>query len=140
MIDAATTDPIAARAPTSHTKVHIADDRAADPIAVVIAYSFNAAKRGGPWAGFTTEWYGRLLDSPDMRATAHRLSPHLLHFLGEPVTFGIHPDDVPGFLGRNGLELLSLATAGELESRYIKDGRHVYPANYVVHAAIGARS
>ncbi len=83
-------------------------------------------------------WF--LLDSPDMRATAHRLSPHLLHFLGEPVTFGIHPDDVPGFLGRNGLELLSLATASELESRYIRDGRHVYPANYVVHAAIGARS
>ncbi len=35
------------------------------PIAVVIVYSFNAAKRGGPWAGFTTAWYGRLLDSPD---------------------------------------------------------------------------
>lgn len=35
------------------------------PIAVVIAYSFNAAKRGGPWTGFTLEWYTKLLDSPD---------------------------------------------------------------------------
>ena len=35
------------------------------PIAVVIAYSFNAAKYGGPWTGFTTGWYGRLLDSPE---------------------------------------------------------------------------
>ena len=24
------------------------------PILVIIAYSFNAAKRGGPWTGFTT--------------------------------------------------------------------------------------
>jgi len=35
------------------------------PIAVVIVYSFNAAKRGGPWRGFTTEWYGQLLNSPE---------------------------------------------------------------------------
>lgn len=35
------------------------------PIAVVITYSFNSARRGGPWRGFTTEWYGRLLQSPD---------------------------------------------------------------------------
>lgn len=35
------------------------------PIAVVIVFSFNAAKHGGPWTGFTTEWYARLLDSPD---------------------------------------------------------------------------
>lgn len=35
------------------------------PIAVVIAYSFNSAKRGGPWRGFTTEWYSTLLHSPD---------------------------------------------------------------------------
>ena len=31
------------------------------PIAVVIVYSFNAARHGGPWTGFTTEWYRRLL-------------------------------------------------------------------------------
>ena len=35
------------------------------PIVVVIAYSFNSAKRGGPWRGFTTEWYGTLLQSPE---------------------------------------------------------------------------
>src|SRR5271170_4263580 len=35
------------------------------PIAVVIVFSFNAAKHGGPWTGFTTDWYARLLDSPD---------------------------------------------------------------------------
>jgi spermidine/putrescine transport system permease protein len=35
------------------------------PIAVVIVYSFNAARYGGPWQGFTTRWYGALLASPD---------------------------------------------------------------------------
>jgi len=35
------------------------------PIVVVIIFSFNSAKHGGPWMGFTTEWYGKLLDSHD---------------------------------------------------------------------------
>jgi len=33
------------------------------PIAVVIVYSFNSARHGGPWQGFTTDWYGKLFDS-----------------------------------------------------------------------------
>jgi len=44
------------------------------PIAVVVIYSFNAAKHGGPWAGFTTEWYGKLLtDELKMRAAWNTL-------------------------------------------------------------------
>jgi spermidine/putrescine transport system permease protein len=35
------------------------------PIAVLITYSFNSAKHGGPWRGFTTAWYGTLLNSPE---------------------------------------------------------------------------
>jgi spermidine/putrescine transport system permease protein len=35
------------------------------PIVVVIVFSFNAAKYGGPWRGFTTEWYTTLMHSPD---------------------------------------------------------------------------
>jgi len=31
------------------------------PLAVVIAYSFNASKLVTVWAGFSTEWYGELL-------------------------------------------------------------------------------
>lgn len=38
------------------------------PIAVVIVYSFNAAKHGGPWMGFTTAWYATLLNSPEKLA------------------------------------------------------------------------
>ncbi len=35
------------------------------PIVVVIVYSFNSARRGGPWRGFTTEWYATLFHSPE---------------------------------------------------------------------------
>jgi spermidine/putrescine transport system permease protein len=35
------------------------------PIVVVIVFSFNSAKHGGPWRSFTTQWYAKLLDSPD---------------------------------------------------------------------------
>ncbi len=35
------------------------------PIVVVIVFSFNSARHGGPWRGFTTQWYAKLLDSPD---------------------------------------------------------------------------
>ena len=31
------------------------------PIVVVMVYSFNAAKYGGPWTGFTTHWYANLV-------------------------------------------------------------------------------
>lgn len=77
-------------------------------------------------------WY--LLDAPDFIATAHRMSANLLHFLGEPITFGIHPEDVGHFLERLGLEQRDLATAEDLERRYIHDERKVYAANYVLHA------
>jgi len=35
------------------------------PIAVVAVYSFNSARYGGPWQGFSAAWYGKLFDSPD---------------------------------------------------------------------------
>ena len=35
------------------------------PIAVVVVYSFNASRYGGPWRGFTTEWYPAILRNAD---------------------------------------------------------------------------
>ncbi len=80
-------------------------------------------------------WF--LLDSPDLRAAAHRMSAGLLSLMGEPITFGIHPEDVGDFLRREGLELADLATPEELERRYVCDGRRVYPAAYLLRAEIG---
>ncbi len=40
------------------------------PILVVFVYSFNSARYGGPWRGFTTDWYVRLFDSAEKLAAA----------------------------------------------------------------------
>jgi methyltransferase (TIGR00027 family) len=77
-------------------------------------------------------WF--LLDSADVRAAAHRFSANLLQFLGEPVLFGIHPEDLAAFLERNGFTLVDLADAEELSRRYVKDRRDVYPAMFVARA------
>jgi len=80
-------------------------------------------------------WF--LVDEPDLRATAYRLSANLLHILGEPVTFALHPEDAEQFLARRGFAVLEIARAHDLELRYARrPRRHVHPACYLVHAAI----
>jgi methyltransferase (TIGR00027 family) len=78
-------------------------------------------------------WY--FLDSPGLLTSAYRMSANLLSLLGEPVAFGIHPEDVGPFLARLGYRIRDLADAPELERRYIRDGRRVVPGNYLVHAS-----
>jgi methyltransferase (TIGR00027 family) len=76
-------------------------------------------------------WF--LLDTPDLRAAAHRLSANLLHVLGEPVLFGIHPEDLGPFAGNLGFDVVDVGTADSLAQRYVKDGRDVYRAMFVAH-------
>ena len=72
------------------------------PIAVVIVYSFNAAKRGGPWTGFTTEWYAKLLDSPDkLEALKNTVilaltSTLISTVIGSLLGYGLSRYDFPG--------------------------------------------
>lgn len=40
------------------------------PVAVLILFSFNDARTGGAWQGFTTDWYGVLFDNERLRAAA----------------------------------------------------------------------
>ncbi len=77
-------------------------------------------------------WY--LIDSPGILATAQRVGANLLALLGEPVTFGIHPEDVGPFLRRLGWKQAALAEGAELEKLYVKDGRRMQPAVYVAAA------
>lgn len=77
-------------------------------------------------------WF--LLDSPGMRSAAHRFSASLLVLLGEPILFGLHPEDMGPFLRSLGFELVELLDADALAERYVTDGRPVYPASYVVAA------
>ncbi len=78
--------------------------------------------------------YWFLLDSPAAIATAVRMSSQLLSILGEPVTFGLDPDDAPDFMRRAGFRTVDLALPADLEARYVRDGRRVYPADYLLHA------
>ena len=72
------------------------------PIAVVIVFSFNAAHHGGPWTGFTTQWYGRLLDSADkIAATKNTLvlavvSTLIATVLGTMLGYGLSRYWFPG--------------------------------------------
>ena len=82
-------------------------------------------------------WY--LIDSPGIIATAHRMGANLLALLGEPVTFGIHPEDAGDFLRRLGWKVAELAEGAALEKLSVRDGRHVQPGVYLVAARAGAR-
>jgi len=72
------------------------------PIVVVIVYSFNAARHGGPWRGFTTLWYATLLDSPDKLAAARNTlelglaSTAVSTLLGTGLGFGLARYRFPG--------------------------------------------
>ncbi|MBI4577732.1 MAG: SAM-dependent methyltransferase [Planctomycetes bacterium] len=90
---------------------------------------------GGPGSRLAMDfWF--LPDGPDLQAAARRFTPHLLRLLGEPVTFGMHPEDTGDFLARSGLRLVDQADAAELGRRHVPDGRPVYPANHVVVAEV----
>jgi methyltransferase (TIGR00027 family) len=75
-------------------------------------------------------------EGSDLMATAQRLSASALDLIGEPVTFGIHPEDAGPFLQRLGFRVIEVADAPLLQSRYVRDGRRVYEAAYLVHARV----
>ena len=77
-------------------------------------------------------WY--YLDQPSLLATVYRASTSFLSLLGEPITFGIHPEDAVPFLSRLGFRTLDVADASALEERYVTDRRRVAPGMYLVHA------
>ncbi|HWI56777.1 MAG TPA: ABC transporter permease subunit [Bacillota bacterium] len=72
------------------------------PIAVVIVYSFNAARFGAGWSGFTTRWYGLLLQNTvALAATKNTLllgvfSTALATVLGTLLGYGLNRYQFPG--------------------------------------------
>jgi methyltransferase (TIGR00027 family) len=59
-----------------------------------------------------------LVDDPGPLGTARRTAPSALSLIGEPVTFGVHPEDYEALLGRHGFRVVDLALAPELQARY----------------------
>ena len=92
------------------------------------------ARLGGPGSQLCADfWF--LLDRPDARATVQRMSTGLLHVLGEPVVFGIHPEEVDHFLQRQGWMAEDIADQSTLYDRYIPArDRALNPAQYVLRA------
>jgi spermidine/putrescine transport system permease protein len=72
------------------------------PILVVIVYSFNAARFGAGWAGFTTKWYGALLSNSQALAAVRNtvllaaLSTTIATALGTLLAIGLIRYDFPG--------------------------------------------
>lgn len=88
-----------------------------------------------PGSALTMDYF-RYLDAPTLGASARRFGAGLLAFVAEPVTFPMHPEDVGDFMARDGWRVTDIADSEELQRRYIRDGRVVYPANFVVHAVV----
>lgn len=93
------------------------------------------AELAGPGSTLCMDcWF--LLDRPDTRATVHRMSANLLHVLGEPAVFGIHPEDIGHFLQKQGWSVEDVGDETTLYDRYIPArDRPMYPAQYVLRAA-----
>jgi spermidine/putrescine transport system permease protein len=72
------------------------------PIVIVVVYSFNNAKYGGPWRGFTWKWYANLLDNPDKIAAARNtlelgvVSTIVSTLLGTGLGYGLSRYRFPG--------------------------------------------
>ncbi|MGH9184578.1 MAG: class I SAM-dependent methyltransferase [Acidimicrobiales bacterium] len=90
-------------------------------------------KLSGPGSGIVLDlWH--LIDTPDLLSTARRASVSFIALIGEPITFGLHPDDAVPFLERLGYEVDEVADADALAARYVHDGRLLGKAWYVVAA------
>jgi methyltransferase (TIGR00027 family) len=61
-------------------------------------------------------WF--LVDDPGPLGTARRTAPGALSLIGEPVTFGVHPEDYEHLLDRHGFRVVDLAFPSELQARY----------------------
>lgn len=72
------------------------------PIAVVIVYSFNAARYGTEWHGFTVDWYLRLIDNDAAVAAAINTlelactSTFVSVLLGSVLGYGMSRYEFPG--------------------------------------------
>jgi len=75
-----------------------------------------------------------LVDDPGPMGTVRRAAPAALSVIGEPVTFGIHPEEMPYFLEQLGFGVRDIATSDVLEARYCGPRRSVDASMYLLTA------
>jgi methyltransferase (TIGR00027 family) len=78
-------------------------------------------------------WY--LVDDPGPLGTARRSAPSALSLIGEPVTFGVHPEEYDYFLSLHGFHIVDVALSSELQARYAKGTPAVIDDSMYVLAA-----
>jgi methyltransferase (TIGR00027 family) len=79
---------------------------------------------------FWYEVHGGVLD--DVR----RLGAKAIGLIGEPVTFGLAPDELPALLAEVGMDPVAVLPWQEMQRRYATDGRHCEPSVYVAAARL----
>jgi len=78
-----------------------------------------------------------VVDDPGLMGTARRIAPAALSFIGEPVTFCIHPEEIGWFYEQRGFSVTDLVTADDLVARYSPGERAlVDPSLYALAAAV----
>jgi methyltransferase (TIGR00027 family) len=77
-----------------------------------------------------------VVDDPSPMGSARRLAPSALSFIGEPVTFCVHPEEIGCFYDQRGFAIAEIATADELADRYAAAGERalVDPSMYALAA------
>ncbi|MDP9117840.1 MAG: SAM-dependent methyltransferase [Actinomycetota bacterium] len=65
-----------------------------------------------------------------------RLGAQAIALVGEPVTFGVAPTKIDGFLAEHGFAMFDIAESVHLAERYATDGRHSERSVYVVAARL----
>jgi hypothetical protein len=66
--------------------------------------------------------------------TVRRTAPAALSVIGEPVTFGVHPEEMGYFLAQLGFGISDIAGSTDLEARYCGPGRSVDASMYLLTA------
>jgi methyltransferase (TIGR00027 family) len=75
-----------------------------------------------------------IVDDPSPMGTVRRLAPTALSFIGEPVTFSVHPEEIAAFYDGRGFDVADIVTGEDLMQRYGAGRALVDPSIYAVVA------
>ena len=78
-----------------------------------------------------------IVDDPSPMGSVRRIAPVALSFIGEPVTFSIHPEEIGAFYRLRGFDVVDIVTGAELVQRYGAGRAFVDPSIYALVAQRG---
>jgi O-methyltransferase involved in polyketide biosynthesis len=89
----------------------------------------------GPGSTLAMDFWHRL-PSVGPRVALRRLGARAIALVGEPVTFGVAPAEVTGFLDGHGFDVVDLAQSQEMAPRYSTGGRPCEESVHVLAARL----